>query len=165
MGAIPHDAVNRPAHYVGDGLEAIEVIEDWQLGFHLGNAVKYILRAGKKGDRRQDLEKALWYVRRAQTQQPSGGDGQISPRRVEAAFGLPSNETAALWCIWSAAYRHDVWDELLHTAEGYLEEALSGLAAPAAQARDCGPARCAGPQHDGDPTSEHAASTRVRRES
>ena len=61
------DNVNHPAHYGGeaDPYEAIKVIEAWGLGFHLGNAVKYIARAGKKGDMSEDLEKARWYIDRA----------------------------------------------------------------------------------------------------
>ena len=58
--------VNHPSHY-GDAdnlYEAIKVIEAWDLGFHLGNAVKYISRAGKKGDQLEDLKKALWYLQR-----------------------------------------------------------------------------------------------------
>lgn len=59
------NAVDHPAHYGGDTTyEAIKVIEAWGLGFHLGNAVKYISRAGKKGDRREDLLKARWYLDR-----------------------------------------------------------------------------------------------------
>jgi len=58
------DNVNHPAHYKGKGLESIEVIEAFDLGFHLGNAIKYILRAGKKDDRIQDLKKAIWYLER-----------------------------------------------------------------------------------------------------
>lgn len=61
------DPVNRPQHYV-DGVdpayEPIKVIEAWGLGFHLGNTVKYIRRAGKKGDRLEDLKKARWYLDR-----------------------------------------------------------------------------------------------------
>ena len=47
-------------------MEAIEVIEDWNLDFHLGNAVKYICRAGFKDSatKAEDLEKALWYIKR-----------------------------------------------------------------------------------------------------
>lgn len=57
--------VQHPAHYGGDTTyEAIKVIEAWGLGFHLGNAVKYISRAGKKGDRLEDLRKAAWYIER-----------------------------------------------------------------------------------------------------
>lgn len=48
----------------GRRFEPIDVIEDWQLGFNLGNAVKYISRAGRKGPAREDLEKARWYVER-----------------------------------------------------------------------------------------------------
>jgi hypothetical protein len=40
------------------------VIEAWSLGFHLGNAVKYIARAGKKGAAIEDLKKARWYIDR-----------------------------------------------------------------------------------------------------
>lgn len=58
------DAVNNPKHYQGKSLESIDVIEDFGLGFHLGNAIKYILRAGKKGDKIQDLKKAIWYLER-----------------------------------------------------------------------------------------------------
>lgn len=60
-----NDLVNRPQHYIApNGLEAIDVIEGFGLGFHRGNAVKYILRAGKKGDATQDMRKARWYVER-----------------------------------------------------------------------------------------------------
>ena len=42
------DNVNHPQHYNVGKIEAIDVIEDWNLSFHLGNAVKYIARAGHK---------------------------------------------------------------------------------------------------------------------
>ena len=60
------EAVNHPNHYGGkDNLyEAIKVIEAWDLGFRLGNTVKYISRAGKKDETIQELEKALWYLKR-----------------------------------------------------------------------------------------------------
>lgn len=62
------EAVNHPSHYGGaDNLyEAIKVIEAWRLGFCLGNAVKYICRAGKKRGTPplQDLKKARWYIDR-----------------------------------------------------------------------------------------------------
>jgi hypothetical protein len=60
------EAVNHPAHYGGkdDPYEAIKVIDAWELGFCLGNTVKYIARAGKKPATTeiQDLEKARWYL-------------------------------------------------------------------------------------------------------
>ena len=58
-------AVNHPDHYGGDTpYEAIKVIRAWGLGFDLGNAVKYISRAGKKDPSKtiEDLEKAVWYL-------------------------------------------------------------------------------------------------------
>ena len=60
------EAVNHPAHYGGgdNPYEAIKVIEAWDLGFHLGNTVKYISRSGKKGDELEDLKKARWYLDR-----------------------------------------------------------------------------------------------------
>ena len=61
------DAVNHPAHYGGadNPYEAIKVIEAWGLGFCLGNTIKYIARAGKKGDGHlEDLLKARWYLDR-----------------------------------------------------------------------------------------------------
>ena len=59
------DVVNHPSHYNNGSIEAIEVIEDWKLNFHLGNAVKYINRAEHKGNYKQDIEKAIWYLNRA----------------------------------------------------------------------------------------------------
>lgn len=62
------EAVNHPQHYGGENnqYEAIKVIEAWNLGFCLGNTVKYISRAGKKETDKtvQDLEKAKWYLDR-----------------------------------------------------------------------------------------------------
>jgi len=58
------DPVNHPAHYKVGGIETIDFIEAKQLGYHLGNAVKYITRADHKSNRKQDLEKAKWYIDR-----------------------------------------------------------------------------------------------------
>lgn len=60
------EEVDHPSHYGGadDPYEAIKVIEAWKLGFHLGNAVKYISRAGKKDHKLTDLQKAAWYLQR-----------------------------------------------------------------------------------------------------
>lgn len=61
------DPVNNPAHYTDGGIETIDYIEAKGLGYHLGNAVKYISRAGKKGTNQglEDLRKAQWYLARA----------------------------------------------------------------------------------------------------
>lgn len=58
------DPVNHPAHYKAGGIETIDFIEAKKLGYNLGNVVKYITRADLKGNRKQDLEKALWYLKR-----------------------------------------------------------------------------------------------------
>lgn len=56
----------RPTHYGGEENphEPIKIIEHYVLGFHLGNCIKYLLRAGKKGSEIEDLEKARWYLDR-----------------------------------------------------------------------------------------------------
>lgn len=66
-----NDAVNHPSYYCGN-IEVIDFIEDKNLGYHLGNAVKYISRAGKKREEGmsdtdkmiEDLRKAVWYINR-----------------------------------------------------------------------------------------------------
>jgi hypothetical protein len=58
------DPVDHPAHYTYSEIQPIDVIESWQLGFHLGCLVKYVCRAGRKGDRLNDLKKARWYLDR-----------------------------------------------------------------------------------------------------
>lgn len=60
------DVVNHPSHYKSGKFEAIEVIEAFDLhrDFRLGNAAKYLLRAGKKDDELQDIDKALKYLTR-----------------------------------------------------------------------------------------------------
>ena len=58
------DPVNHPPHYTQGGIETIDFIEAKQLGYNLGNVVKYVTRSAHKGARRQDLEKAQWYLNR-----------------------------------------------------------------------------------------------------
>lgn len=61
------DNVNHPPHYNSGRIEVIAAIEEWGLGFHLGNVVKYVARAGKKDTSTylEDLKKARWYIDRA----------------------------------------------------------------------------------------------------
>lgn len=83
-----------PSHYDGDGMQAIDVIDAFNLDFTLGNVVKYVLRAGRKGDRIEDLEKARWYLNHAinQPEQPveyivnTGGD--FEETAIEDCFGF-----------------------------------------------------------------------------
>jgi hypothetical protein len=62
---VKREAVNHPHHYShGRAIEPIAAIDDWGLGFCLGNTVKYISRAGRKNgaDPVEDLRKARWYL-------------------------------------------------------------------------------------------------------
>jgi hypothetical protein len=61
------ERVNHPPHYQAKGIEVIDVIEAFGLGFNLGNVAKYVLRADRKGDAAvslEDLKKGLWYLQR-----------------------------------------------------------------------------------------------------
>jgi hypothetical protein len=58
------DPVNHPAHYKYGGIETIDFIEAKELGYNLGNVVKYITRSDHKGNRKEDLLKAQWYLTR-----------------------------------------------------------------------------------------------------
>ena len=90
----PSDPIN-PDHYQSGGMEAIDVIEAFfPDSFHLGNAFKYIARAGKKGDVIEDLKKSVWYIQReierledASEEPPTwefrSYDGQLIAKRVD----------------------------------------------------------------------------------
>jgi hypothetical protein len=56
--------INSPRHYIKGRFEVIEVLEEWDLPFHLANSVKYIARYKDKGKPIEDLEKAVWYMKR-----------------------------------------------------------------------------------------------------
>lgn len=61
---LKEDVINHPSHYTRGKIEVIAFIEDQQLPYHLGNVIKYIARAGYKGDKLEDLKKARWYLDR-----------------------------------------------------------------------------------------------------
>ena len=76
-----HDPINHPSHYTeGRKYETIEVIEDWALSYRLGNAVKYLSRAGRKDPAKtvEDLKKAVWYIER----EIAALEGERSPYAV-----------------------------------------------------------------------------------
>jgi len=60
------DPINHPLHYCRGGIEAVDVIEAWELDYHIGNAIKYLCRAGYKTDNKTttDLQKAIWFINR-----------------------------------------------------------------------------------------------------
>jgi hypothetical protein len=63
--SIKSDMVNHPPHYKAGGIETIDFIEAKNLGYNLGNVVKYVSRADLKGNKLEDLQKARWYLDRA----------------------------------------------------------------------------------------------------
>lgn len=77
MGRRASDAVNHPSHYNAGGVEVIDAIEAWELGFCLGNTVKYVARAGKKDAAKtvEDLKKARWYLEREIARLEKEGSG------------------------------------------------------------------------------------------
>jgi len=103
MTTLLHDPVEQPSHYIGNGLEVINVIEDWRFGFHLGNAIKYILRAGKKSDAVEDLQKAQWYISRAAIYGWDVYEGDLEPHDIRKAFGISLVLTQAIAGIFAAA--------------------------------------------------------------
>lgn len=81
------DPINHPAHYTShpSGVECIAITE--HMSFCRGNAIKYLWRAGEKGDALEDLRKARWYVDREIARlegaapdpaKPDGGDAVAS---------------------------------------------------------------------------------------
>lgn len=58
------ESINHPSHYTQGRIEVISAIEDWRLGYHLGNVIKYVVRAAYKGHELEDLKKASWYLNR-----------------------------------------------------------------------------------------------------
>jgi hypothetical protein len=67
------DKINKPKHYAYN-IEPLDVIEDWNLNFCLGNVIKYIARADRKGNRLEDLQKAEFYIQRELTK--NGNDNR-----------------------------------------------------------------------------------------
>ena len=61
-----YEKIDHPDHYQAKGLEAIDVIEAYNLNFSIGSALKYLLRAGRKPGETsiEDLNKAIWYIQR-----------------------------------------------------------------------------------------------------
>lgn len=102
-------SVTHPTHYNSGKIEVIEIIEDQNLGFHLGNAVKYILRAGKKDVLKvvEDLEKAIWYLRRQieLVESEVTGRDPVRPNDMNPREGeKPVSGFSIRWlAVWTAA--------------------------------------------------------------
>jgi hypothetical protein len=106
---VKREAIDHPDHYGGDTTyEAIKVIEAWDLGFCLGNTVKYIARAGRKDPAKiiEDLRKAAWYLNR-EIQSLSSNDA-ATPNDSQCATGTPAEERSELeYVAVSATARGD----------------------------------------------------------
>lgn len=84
------DSINHPAHYNKGKIEVIEFIEDQKMGYNIGNATKYLCRAGVKNPKKivEDLKKAIWYVNREIELLESKGEGK-TPRRPNDMAKMP----------------------------------------------------------------------------
>lgn len=132
------NAVDHPTHYVtAAGIEVIDVIECYGLGFHLGNAVKYLLRAGRKGDAETDLRKAAWYLERwlAGGGSDQGGmDGArgcslATPEKIAAAFNLcPTRSKAVRRLLYAAVDGGDEMQSLLEKIDQALSATRQAIA-------------------------------------
>ena len=78
--------IDHPDHYTFGKIEPIDVVEDWELGFHLGNAIKYIARAPHKGSYEEDLKKAAWYIQRKICKLHHDNQGTLLKRTMDNVF-------------------------------------------------------------------------------
>lgn len=99
--------IDHPDHYQANTIEVIEIIEEFNLNFSLGNVIKYVLRAGAKPGEGvlEDLRKGHWYLSReierlaeeereaareeAQYKALDLQDAANARPHVDAGFGLP----------------------------------------------------------------------------
>lgn len=136
-----HDPVNAPSHYMGeDGLQAIDVVEDWGLGAHLAAAFTYIIRAPKKGRMIEDCQKAIWYLERAQRDNVVGSLSianapfTIGTLQVDVAFHVPRGPLRnAIDDIFRAALAPMAADrrQMLRTAADQLRAWIRAEVSPA----------------------------------
>ena len=113
------DPVRQPAHYIaGRSIEPINVIEDWELGFHLGNSLKYISRAGRKDPSltRQDISKAIWYLERFQDQLDEQEEAEFVAMGELGTRGFGSDDDIPFSCDWDED-AEDLWDPSLGPTE------------------------------------------------
>lgn len=121
-----NDIINHPSHYTDGKFETIEAIESWRLGYHLGNAVKYISRAGKKSKDTEveDLRKARWYIKRYLDYHPFPPES-IGAMEYAADKGLDLYLTGAVLCLATSAWLSgEQQDSFVCQALAELERAI-----------------------------------------
>jgi hypothetical protein len=146
------ETINHPPHYqTAAGIEAINVMEGYNLGPHLFIAMKHLLRAGKKGDLLEDLRKAQWYVTRAlewgngfwhnevEYYDPRPYAEKVSIVDVLKAFGIGRTahqmavQTILGTALESASAVHDActpWRSdtiMIQAALGFIDEAIAAV--------------------------------------
>lgn len=86
------DPVNHPPHYKShpSGIECIEITR--HMNFNLGNAVKYIWRAGEKGNTIQDLQKAIWYLTDEIQRISQPANGTVTPLSQEELLRILNHD-------------------------------------------------------------------------
>ena len=137
---IEHDPVNHPKHYISEnGMEVIDIIAAYGLtqSFHLGNSLKYILRAGAKGNEKQDLEKSLWYAKRFWNSDDEEviGDWPFASEYADESFpvdkvvaefklsGARAEAAADLLNLCASDDPTEIWGQLLDNLERAVQEA------------------------------------------
>ena len=136
------DLINHPPHYLGrNGIKSIDVIERYGLGFALGNALKYLLRAGRKGDDAlTDLQKAEWYLARwldargadevwttsTGANMPGCGLTWRTPAQVADAFDLTLNRRLAVTTILASTIEQSL-DAEERAVAGALEQVRAAI--------------------------------------
>jgi len=130
------DPVQRPAHYNihPSGVECIEIAE--QLGFNLGNAYKYVFRHRHKGKAQEDLQKALWYLKReCSLRDRTIYAKPLLDRRMEARLGEiieaePDSDTALLLeaiFIAAATTHRELFEGKIRLAERLIERIVASI--------------------------------------
>lgn len=121
-----HDPVNHPKHYNShpSGIECIEIVRSFS--FNMGNAFKYLWRAGLKDEKAQDIKKAIWYLK----DEVRYGQGNVyeenHPHNIqfsEIEKYFSENIRAALWLIWKYSMGTATNIELLEAVR-FLEDEL-----------------------------------------
>lgn len=122
-----NDIINHPSHYTDGKFETIDAIESWRLGYHLGNAIKYISRAGKKSKdtELEDLRKARLYIARYMIHHRDDTES-LSAMEYAADKGLDLYLTRVVMClIASTRLSGEPRDGFLYQALAELERAIS----------------------------------------